>query len=445
MPKELYRINHCRSMLDQPSGSTTLLTVIVLVVLILVIFGIVLRINHVYWKNLHKQVDRTQAQYNCEAGIQMIMDSLMISDCELSGFHTIALPWGDECIIETYPFGTMIECRATSLHIKSETIIKTYVTGKISSEINHAIVLNNRNTPMVLTGDIVIHGDIATGRLGSQTRSLRGVPFSGVHDGSTVIYTTENTLYQYNSSVVNQTIEWLDWVLVEMPYESEIHPDKPLHYVRSELLSLYIDPDPKPSIYVSQGRARIDSKTTIPAGSIIAARDTIYVDSYHGEDILCYSQQGIRVYGQSHFSGQLIAVKEIAVEEASQLVDASAIFLRGYIEDGDIHGQISLMDSSSVTGSIVHSIAHSDTLNNDVTIFVAEDVTINGQIICDGMVDFNGTLNGCLYTNRTYFYLPPQHYYNWLRTGVISAKSGTCPLGLSGATDIGYYNYEIRK
>ena len=414
--------------IHEQQGSTLLLTLI-LILLLIIFITIIITYQTKQYKQAKKFQFSLQIDHNIESTLFTLMDSLMNWPMLEMENQMLQLPWDDTCIVTLSDFGFFKKAKISS-SIRDVAHKSQFLLGKMPGSIYQtALYIADDRTPLTLTGEIDITGNIATGIQGIQKKSFKGQKFRGSFIGENVLI-PDLTLPEFDDeSIDGQISKWEHIRLNPRDFEyfdhlkrgEKTNNQKIVYSEKSITLNNeYQFLSTENATIVSKKVITVSEKFDIAFGMKFIADDIILKDKVVGKPAIFYAANSISVEDSVACSGQFFAIQKIELKDSSILTYPSILYLAGLELKGERNGDIIINDFANIQGTILYLPSESIQLHEKGYLRVGNNCLVEGLIYHANRVDFHGLLHGTLVAQNTYFYDAPTHYINWLKDGEIS-------------------------
>lgn len=410
-----------------------LLTVIISLSLLIVLTGYFGQVRYVT-----SAQDYLQAKYNAESAIAEWINTAQnepVSLPQSKDKHLQQIANHDSVSLTLQPWGAY-QRLSVEAGIKRESFRMGTTVGFAPGRLyDHAVVLSPQDFALVVTGNTRITGNVLVGRSGVKKEALRGRPYTGSRlVNGNIIKTTIDQRPSVNEPYVDALLINLreklnglpthqfdallrDSTVVQLPGRGSIISLRqedlemgPWHIKGSGILVS------NEALHLHSG-IKIENEVMVLASQALTLENVAYLS-----DAVLYSPKGITLAGTTGEDVQLISEGPIEVNGSSDLAGNSLVLsINASDEDAIVIG-----GQSRISGTLAmlfdHRLAVSQTKINKM--FIGSQAVIEGHVYSQGLLELEGTVLGCVMTDKFYFYHSPTHYYNWIRDGIINRTAG---------------------
>ena len=399
---------------------------------------------------IQRDIHGGKARYFAEAGLYTFLsDSTYYADTTKTSFDVI-LPDSVRVTIHKQPFGAYWLLTAMASSSNQQKSLQALIGAKADSLYDHAIVMGDVFSGLIVTGTTTVRGDIVSGSDGLQRRSFRGDPFTGTVDGAN-IRADSSWFPQFDSRDITRQIQQLTELIESPPDNATIlrsgsfearsysQPDSATTYVSAADLTVSSPQDMQltdHTTFIVDGALTIEGALDLGEYSRFYVRDSIIIDGdITGRHSLFITNGSIQVSGNSHLSTQLISNESITVRGGSYLTYPSVVYVQPNVDSGSKQGSINLTGRSCIDGMVILPDVIQTITNDESLVTIEENAFVRGGVYNTSRTELIGTVQGTVLTHQFYFYQSPTNYINWLRNADIDLEQRpspfTIPLGFS--------------
>jgi hypothetical protein len=429
----------------------TLVTALIIIALLSTLIGMIMLGIIVQNRLIQRDINWTKARYAAESGIYMYL-----SDAEHWDDHseqTIELFSADSIYIELHrkDHGGYWLIESTASVGRQKKIVRVLVGEQSTDAFDHAIVLGDNRTPLILTGSTSVTGNIQTGSGGTQIRSFRGESFTGSYLGQTIM--SDSTDFQaFDSKIVDRSIESFNKSVLRAGNGLTVGPgrvdlahilsttDQKLFYSHGNLI---LEGDdmvefPEGTQWFVNGNLTIRGDFNFGRFTCFIARDTLFVHAnLSGEHGLFYGGEYIQIDGRTSMSGQFYSKGDVRIEEGNYLNYPSVVYVQSQLSNETKKGRIMLGDQSRVDGLLLLADSEDEgtVLQDESLITLAQGSVLRGGVYSTSRTELFGAVEGSVVTHQFYFYRSPTVYLNWLKDAKVDVTARpdgfVLPIGFS--------------
>lgn len=422
---------------------SSLITVMVISTFISATLLIILSYLLIQTKHLYSKENYLTAKYNSESGIHLYLSELeKYWHCQKwMGLvnRTVNINPKDSVLINAYPWGGYIHLESYSQKRDQSFTLCTYIGLNPSAVFNSSVILNPKYSPLVLTGNTRIYGDMRTGKHGVKKGTLAGKPFAG----STLVYGEIirsnvdqrppiekeylHSLYtHFRLTLSHNAAGNFDEIVSDtsnvISFAHYSNPTENILYITNKDLNLRNWHISGPLTIISKEKLTINSSLKLDNHiQILSYKSIIIKGKVNFEDVIFYSPENIIISKPNYFEGQVFSESSIQIKRNSKLDYPSVLMV---FTEKDT-GSIQLYPGSNVSGSIIY-LTGKDTLlfgQSRGKIVIHDNAQLNGLIYSDNFTTLNGHINGTVITDRFYFYYSPTNYFNWINGATIDRET----------------------
>jgi len=422
---------------------SSLITVMAITTIISATLLIILSYLLIQTKHLHSKENYLTAKYNSEAGIYVYLSELEkywhYQKWMRPVNRTININPKDSVLITAYPWGSFIHLESYSQKKDQSFKLRTYIGLNPSAVFNSSVVLNPKYSPVVLTGNTKIYGDMRTGKHGVKKGTLAGKPFTGsklvygeiirseVDQRPSIEKEYLHSLYTDFRLILSQNVtdnfnEIVSDTSTIISFAHSSNPIENILYITNKDLNLRNRHISGPLTLISKEKLTINSSLKLDNHiQILSNKSIIIKGKVNFENVLFYSPENIIISNPNYFEGQVFSENSIQINRNSRLDYPSVLVV--YTEKDT--GSIQLYPGSNVSGSIIY-LTEKDTLlfgQYRGKIVIHENAQLNGLIYSDNFTTLSGHVNGTVITDRFYFYYSPTNYFNWINGATIDREA----------------------
>ncbi|TVR17228.1 MAG: hypothetical protein EA391_05465 [Balneolaceae bacterium] len=409
-----------------------LAAVLIVLVLITLIIGFMMMGFVMQNRFIQKDIHSMKARYLAEAGIWHFL-----SDRELWGDYSrthfiVTTADSQKVFISRNFYGGYWKVIATAEVGQSRKSIQSLIGEKPGDKFDHAVILGDVRTPIVLTGSTLLTGPVISGQEGVQTRPFRGEQFSGSFSGE-VTHSDSSALPLFNKELIhNQFITYRSWIQSPPEHSFQIQTstfNQDSHYSLNKNINVFYRTGnlhlnvgtrnslPDSTTWIVSGNIKLTGDGDLGSFSTYIAADTIYVDgTLTGDHALFYASKMVHLNGNSQISAQLFSEGDILLEDKSYLRYPSLIYVKPQLNGSVKTGTIQLLDDVIVDGMVMLPDVDEGIVTEDkATVKIADGALVRGAVYNTSRTEMSGTIYGSVLTNSFYFYISPTVYLNWLK------------------------------
>ncbi len=302
----------------------------------------------------------------------------------------------EEASIQTKDYQSFYGCWRKSYTQQQQHNFQSRLIGLVGSQLNNQtpnFYLKNSNSPLILVGDTRLKGNFY-------------VPSSGVRPG--IIqgnYYTGRTLINGNQRKSKGEIpqlesQWLQYLkqLGRHQVENSIVSNELETTLKNSFLN-------KTMVIHTFGNTHL-SNHQLYGNIIITSNSKIYIGANSDlKDVILIAPE-IEIASNVTGNFQCFATRKIKVGKKCKLLYPSSLVVdhRNFREKLEKQNAISIDESTSIKGSIVYLEKNKEQggfRSYSTNIKIAKNTTIEGEVYCEGSIEFLGDLYGSLYTYQT--------------------------------------------
>lgn len=390
---------------------TALISVIMVLTLLSTVMASMYMVHLAHRKLVREDGQEVKAYYLAEAALNRViaMDEVPFDQLFKVGYGP------DTVAVTTRPHGLMLRVE-TMVPLRRDSIRITNLVGRVPSEVfANAIVVESHMERLTLTGSVHIHGDILTGPGGIQTASLRGIPYSGRHDG-------------HPETATGMLIPPFRFEHMQAWDE---HVSELLHSSDADPIRLTEDMARGDRLWVTQGSVVIEPATSLPFGTILIAGGSVQMgQDVSGNGLMVHALGAIQIGPNARVSGQFIAADSIGIGPQAYLEYPSVVCLTGNQQAITDLGVIRMGEESVLDGTAMIPPKVTVRGEDHRRLIISESAILRGTVYNHARTELIGRVDGSILTRQFYFYQAPTHYVNWIRNGSVRASARPTPFVL---------------
>lgn len=442
-------------------------TVLMLVTIFTTLAGAVMAVYLVQHRLIRQDVHRLQAYYAAEAGLYEALVRLEQNP------QWRAQGEGQSCAETTCwlwaeAYGGFVHLIAEGTVGNQSERLHALAAQEPVPLFESAVALGDEQANLTLAGTTQIIGPVALDQGRVTEGTLQGQSFTGQFEDEVL---GELSWVAYEADLPRETMQKQRALLQQPPGDaitieevrgengtgglqaSEEDPqgDRPSVYVEGDLVITEEDHllEEVPIRLLVAGNLRVEGPLHLPPGTQMMARDTLWVTgAVRGPQSLLVADRVVVVEGWSGGATQVLATREVAVQEGVHLEYPSLLYVEGWMDDsGEMqdryggparNGWIEMQSGAWIDGMAVYpSPKNAAAFEADVgTIVLREGATVRGALYSAARAELSGTVHGSVLTKTFYFYRSPTNYVNWIDGGTVDVTrrpSGFCtPIGFDG-------------
>jgi len=356
---------------------------------------------------------------------------------------------GGESSVDVIPWGGYLFVQATGRSGKIKHAKSALVGYYPPKEFSKALIFDNQEHQLILTGNVNITGDVVVGNRGVTIGTLRNyqtprrIPIEG-----NITRLSSSGAYYFNISDYSKSIQKTERLIQEQ--NSEV-------FVSGNLLTLENIPENQNIINIngnctisgvlkrakgivlikSDGNITITNGTDINGFVLFKAKGKIVVEgNTRLNNVIVISEDSIAIKSNASIAGQIFAPK-ISIESQVRVTYPSIVCLTPSKKNGALLVQ---------TGAIIEGTVLISTQTKTSQISFESGSSVYGALYSETNIDFNTSLFGTLITKDFQFYDAPTQYYGWMRSGEINRKKlpdgYMIPFGFSTASHLGILDWQ---
>lgn len=434
--------------LKEESGSA-LVTVLIIISLLTILTMAILGAKAWQQRFIRRDLNRMQAFYLAEAGIQKSLwmlanDTKGDADWRVENY---SLPLFDSLAaqVSVWDWGGFVVVESDAEYKNQTSSLEVLAGECLPPNFDQAVIVGGVDYPLVVTGETRIVGDATVGKAGVKTGIIRGQGFRGrqIVEGKTHIQTPPQMPY-FNPAQLAREVNRFQWLfknpqgteifqsLTITPEISEEFSESKMIYVHGDLVlsgedfGTRLDFD-GPEVVVASGKITFQPAAKISGRKLfIAAKQVSLQGPVTFQDCIFYGHTGITTSGAVQGAGQFISPQQIRIGSGTQLEYPSLVYCAGQVIENKIEGKIELESQAVVTGTVLFypsASSEKKALRNNGQLVLATGSQVTGVVYSANIATIEGAVNGLVVTDKFRFYLAPTTYINWLKDAVID-RSG---------------------
>ncbi len=393
---------------------SALVTVIVLILVVTLTITAILQFNRRQQIMLANKGLQVQVYHNAKSMVYKLLNGPKIDIMDGS----TSLFGNDTTSYSIEPWGLFFKIKTTS-KIKNINSSRSFLIGrKQDDRFNPALVLGNKQNPLILTGSTVIEGDVSVGLSGVRPGVIKGKRFTGQ---SLVL---GNVIRDAKSKLPD--IKFKQQVPLKKNYQefrkddNKIYLDNGWHtFNRQKLIELQ-----KAGIenIIGPGLLEIDGNITFENIALlnqveVISDSNITFSSYSRTEQVLVKANGIQIENNSKHRGQFIAKNWLKTNDTQfeypsvlAVINNDLIVQKRYLEIGA---------NVTVEGSV---ILYTKTTKQEQPEKINIDVSsqVHGLVYSNRYSEIYGEIRGIIMTQSFYLYTSPTTYINWINGATIN-------------------------
>ncbi|MCK5148072.1 pilus assembly PilX N-terminal domain-containing protein [bacterium] len=442
---------------------------LIMATIMMICCSMIMKGNIINARHLQRLIDKQQAFYLAESGLEKALWNLANSQTPL----TMLLPLKKEvdldfdCTADIHvdAFGGYLRIRSLVVYKGIEKGLSALVGEHCEDVFKEAIALGGSQYPLVLNGNTSITGDVKVGLKGVEKGRIKGIGFKGEKLVEGKIKKTsmlkmpewqqdlvEHCIEQYKSliempeaDVVLEGDQRLDAEILALYADQSLHIDGDLDIFAEDCVTVYA----APNRISCSGDLKISSchfkhmQIECMAGGIIDVDDVV-----SDQMLIFYSDSSIVLSGSCRLPCQLFTDRDITLKDRCELLYPSFVF-SGCIEHNEKQeGRIVLEDSAVVRGIVMLRPLKDDEKKprRDIMLDMDEHVRIIGILYNSGYTTMAGEVVGSVASGAFGLHVAPTYYINWLKDVKVDRpalpRSFLLPIGFSKGRQLRVISYE---
>jgi hypothetical protein len=430
--------------IKEESGSA-LITVLIFILIATLSITVMLQFNRRHYIQISNKGYEQQTWFNSKSIVHRLLsespgflDPVIQTGSNVSGSTTLFA--NDVTSYKAEPWGLLIKISVSS-RIKSVVMERAFLVGKKEDDnTDKAIVLGNRQNPLIVTGSTDIEGDALVGPNGIRAGVLKGRRYQADNliEGQIFNEIRDNfpvfrSFGDYSGFVqkIYQKPEMNHWYYF-------------LNGGRERIDQPHIEKWKEEGIVSIVGPGELEASSDITFENLrllnlirINSKDSIAFGENSSSEQIVVKAKSISFYNTKEHMGQFIASRRIDAENSNfNYPSILAVINNSALSEP---ANLNIRGNSKVNGSV---FLHSGKmrLTEIEKILIESDSEVNGLVYTNQYSEVYGKINGCIMTHNFYFYSSPTTYINWINGAVISRsaynKNLCIPAGLN--LDSGY-------
>jgi hypothetical protein len=392
------------------------------------------------------QFNRRQQILLSQKGLQLQVDkntkSIVYKVLNKPNFEikngTTSLFGNDTTFYSIEPWGLFLRVNAKS-GIKNAHSRRSFLVGKkADSQFGSALLLGNKQNPLILTGSTLIDGDVIVGLNGVRPGVLKGKRFTGqslvmgniIREAKSGLPYFDPKIETINKNIIGNLKETDNKIYLKNDRYS---------FNRQKLMELQrtgIEHIIGPGLLEIDGNITFENLSLLNQVEVVSDSNITFGTGSVSEQILVKAN-GILIENNSLHRGQFIAKNWLKTQNASfkypsvlAVINNDDIVRKRYLEIGA---------NVVIDGSVILSTKISNQAQPE-KIYIDASSQVNGFVYSNQYCEIQGEIRGTIMTQNFYLYSSPTTYINWLNGATISrpAFEGTfcIPVGLKN--DVGF-------
>jgi len=381
-----------------------------------------------------------QAKYSAEAALYQSLEQMEqnweVIPQEKNGLIFTTNSGTDSTKVNSCCWGGFIFLSSAAQN-KNETFCLESIIGAFpSNAFTAALILSPRPTPLILTGNSKIQGDVIMGIGGIR----KGLP--GIHEyeddemvAGRIIETQIDLRPKIDQNYLNKLWQVFQEMITvnDLPSFSDIIRDTSLYYSADLNTNWWKQPIRVTNEQFKEKNWQLRGPLILSADEPLILKKDLVMEHYvqiisscsiliQGEgstyhEALLYSSEKIILSEVDNFCGQIFSNQTIVIKNNSHLHYPTLLMVWSDCDSSFIQ-----IDASSSVSGYVILVSEGDSTTrslNQSKIFIEKGAVVNGLVWSDNYLQLNGEVNGLVITDQFYEYQNPTIYLNWIRDGRI--------------------------
>jgi hypothetical protein len=431
----------------QNEEGSALASVLIIIVIVSLFIGIVL--SGIYLQNgfIQQDINEVKARYAAEAGIALFLSEFNYSAVTRDTSLTITVDDSTQVTINARPFGGFLDVESMAMIKGKEKKIRVLAGAKKTDVFEHAVVLGDTSSVLMLTGSTQLKGDILSGQIGTRTTDFKGISFSGSLQGEQM-QQSGPLLPNFDAGFIQNQKDVIKNSFQDGTFNSFASSFGGLRDSNAEAEdTLFFDGNvswssrdsisfPKDVTIAVNGSLTLNGNYYFGAFTKLLVTDTLRVGgSISGEHVLMYAGQSLQVGGGAQLSAQVLSGGEIILRDNAYLTYPSLVYTDQELSPDRQEVIIDIRGNAKIDGTVVYPVPTTNFTSGLFRVRVSDQAEVRGGIYTLGQTELEGTVLGSVLTQQFYFYESPSSYINWLKDAEVDfsgrPENYVVPLGFS--------------
>ncbi len=410
----------------------TLLTVLVFMIIIMLILLCLIEYVHVQYRFILKDSHQVQADYLAESGVAYFLNDIdkyfeQIQFNPTQSFDCFYPIEQDTVYIQAMPWGGFIRVEVNAKYKSAFSRKQAMIGQGLTESMDNAIVLDNLDNPLIVTGETEITGNVAVGTRGVKSGNIKGIRFKGKRlVTGDIITKNRSQMSAINPQVSFEATKTMLDGLQSQPDKDPFNAGSVIDEERLPSCLIFEDDfeftdwslldSTKACTVVTTGSLLVGPDLDLPRQSMLVAADTLILKNCNLDQALIYGKKQIQVSGNVCGNAQFLSDEQIIVKNGVTLCWPSILYVNREVPNAQPFEAIKLEGGTSVRGAVVLYTSEKTNKNvmNLCRIKVEKFATMHGLLYTNLSADMGGELTGHASVSSFYLYYSPTHYINYL-------------------------------
>ncbi len=418
----------------QNKGSA-LLSVLVIGVWLSILLLILIGVTHFQIRLIQRSGHRIQAEYLARAGIHRHLAMSGTAFGRKESIRSFRFEQG-QAKVKRWRWGAFWRYVSIGESHHQKKRFTALCGQEIPESYKAAVILGHVRFPLILAGEVEIHGKTCTGPGGVRAGRLDGKAFAGSMPRKSDIITSSNPKRpQFDPTHCLDALADLQTCRMRARgrrVNGSLQITRPSHLAKLDCTAVFVSGDIDIDVLVKEksmpactlmagGSIRIHGDFSYHPWTVLYAHESIDIQGGSWQHGLLACEKSLRITGPLHGSLQALSRDKIDVTGPAELSWPSVLAVD--TQNSDRQEPVLALDGDVfVCGSILIADRWSATEKTGRNrILIGNAATVHGVIYTPSWCEFHGRLYGCLVCAATWLYRSPTTYINWIADGYIDA------------------------